>query len=339
VIDRARLLIADLERIPDVVRAHAVAGVPDLGAPAPRQVVLTGLGSSRFAALALAPTLREAGLDVVVEHASTSRPVAVAAGTLVVAISSSGRTPETVAAAERARAAGATVLAVTNQPDSPVAGAASTVILLAAGEETCGVASVTYAATLAALVALAQALGAQLDAERVLADASEAAAQVIRGRDSWLGAGADLLGGGPPIHILADAGALGTAEQAALLFREGPRLDADATDAGDWLHVGIYSALPGYRAVLLAGTRYDAELIRTIHGRGGHVVAIGPAVGVAANDAQDRAEAAAAAVDANLVIPLPRPALRDPLVRAIAEPLVTSSLAAELWRRTRASDR
>lgn len=155
--DRARLLIADLERIPDVVRAHAAAGVPDLGAQAPRRIVLTGLGSSRFAALALASTLREAGLEVVVEHASTSRPVPVA-----------------------------------------------------------------------------------------------------------------------------------------------------------------------------AGTRYDAELFGTIQGRGGHIVAIGPTVGSAA--------AAAAVAAPNLAIPLPLPALRDPLVRAIAEPLVTSSLAAELWRRTRTSD-
>lgn len=331
--DRAELLVADLERIPGVLRAHAAAGVPALGARAPRQIVLTGLGSSRFAALAIVPTLRDAGLEVVVEHASTTRPAPIGDGTLVVAISSSGRTPETVAAAERARAAGAGVIAVTNRSDSPLAEAAEAVIPLAAGEEASGVASVTYAATIAALVRLARALGAEVDAERVLAEAAEAAVRVLRGRDTWLAAGADLLDGGAPVHVLADASALGTAEQAALLFREGPRLGADVTDAGDWLHVGIYTALPGYRAVLLAGTRYDAELLGTISGRGGRVVAIGPAVGSAPPAGFTPATAS------SLAIPLPPAAAGDPLVRAFVEPLVTSSLAAELWRRTRAADR
>jgi hypothetical protein len=166
-----------------------------------------------------------------------------------------------------------------------------------------------------------------VDPGRVLAAAAQAAAQVLRGRDGWLATGADLLAGGAPIHILADASALGTAEQAALLFRECPRLVADATDAGDWLHVGIYTALPGYRAVLLAGTRYDAELVGTIHGRGGRASRSGRSSPPLPRSSPP-----------DLAISLPGGAATGPADPRARRAARRPSLAAELWRRTQASD-
>lgn len=321
--DRAALLVKDLERVPAVLRRQAAASSPDVSGPGHHgdgRIVLTGLGSSRFAALAIAPILAAAGTAVVVEHASTARPAPVGPGTLVVAISSSGATRETVAAAGRAREAGARVLAITNRPTSPLTAAADGVLELEAGEEASGVASATFTATVAALLRLAGALGAPVDAPTVIAAAAEAAADALANRHAWLASAADILGGGAPIHVIGDASALGTVEQAALLFRECPRLDADATDAGDWLHVGIYTALPGYRALLLAGTPYDEEIVRTIHGRGGRMVAVGPPL-----------------ADADLAIALPGACLRDPVARALVEPIVAASLAAELWRRVPAA--
>lgn len=329
-IDRSSLLMSDLERIPDVLRGHAEAArhgipMPSLSAPrAPRarRIVLTGLGSSRFAALAAAPTLRDAGLEVIVEHASTQWPAPLATGTLLVAISNSGRTREVVAAANRGRGAGAAVLAITNDPDSALAVAADNVLLLDAGDEASGVASVSYTATVATLYHLARALGAEIDADRMLVDAARIATEILAGRESWLHEAADLLDDGAAIHLLADASALGTAEQPALLFREGPRLHADATDAGDWLHVEIYTALPGYRAVLLSGTPYDDELVSVIQGRGGRIIAIGPA---------DTG-------NADLNIPVAGDGMVVPEIRALVEPLVPALIAAELWRRAKATD-
>ena len=326
-IDRALLLIADLERVPEVLRSHATAAREPVSLPgptntSPQRIVLTGLGSSRFAALVVAPTLVAAGLDVIVEHASTTRPTPIGRGTLLVPISSSGATPETVAAAERGRHAGAAVLAITNRPSSPLAAAADAVLLLEAGEETSGIASLTYAATVAALCRLAASLRAELDASASLEDAEANVESVLAGRAAWSGSAAELLDTGASIRLLADASALGTAEQAALLFREGPRIDADVTDAGDWLHVGLYTALPGYRAVLLAGTAYDRELVEVIHGRGGKIVAVGAA-------GPDTA-------DLRIDIPGGSPGA---LQAAFAEPVALSLIAAELWTRVHATDR
>ncbi|MBF8291082.1 MAG: hypothetical protein HW391_2050 [Chloroflexi bacterium] len=330
-IDRPALLVADLERIPAVLRAHATAPpltlAAALGHRRPERLVLTGLGSSRFAALAVESAFRAGGLEVIVEHASTSRPAPVDERTLVVGISSSGATQETVAAVARARAAGASTLAITNQPGSALAAAAGGVLTLDAADEASGVASLTFAATIAALTRLAAALGADIDALGLLEAAARAADEAIADRPGWLPAAADLLGTGVAIHVIGDAAALGDAEQAALLFRECPRLESDAMDAGDWLHVGIYTALPGYRALLLAGSPYDAEIVGTIHDRGGRVVAIGPAP---VGPTPERAERA------DLTIQLPPSAAGDPVVRSLVEPIVAASIAAELWHRASA---
>lgn len=334
--DRALLLVADLERVPMVLRGHADAARERLAIPgainsSPRRIVLTGLGSSRFAALVVAPALLAAGLEVIVEHASTIQPAPIGPGTLLVPISSSGRTLETVAAAERGGRAGAAVLAITNQSVSPLAAAADAVLPLRAGDETSGIASVTYAATVAALCRLAASLGVRLDAGPLLEDAAANVESVLASRAAWKGWAADILGTGAAVHLLADAAALGTAEQAALLFREGPRINADVTDAGDWLHVGLYTALPGYRAVLLSGTPYDDELVEVIHGRGGKIVTVGTA-------GPRTAGPGAGPGAADLRIPVPMAHSRG-LQAAFAEPMALALIAAELWARAHATDR
>ena len=105
------------------------------------------------------------------------------------------------------------------------------------------------------------------------------------------------------------------------MLREGPRLPAEAHDAGDWLHTAIYRALPGHRAVLFGGTPYDETLVRTIAGRGGKTLVVGsPVEGAALVDRP-------ASVDAG------RHARPRPRRSVVAE-----LLSAELWRRAAATD-
>ena len=73
----------------------------------------------------------------------------------VVAASQSGETPDVVAYVERARAAGALTVAVTNDPGSALADAAERVLPLAAGPELSIAATKTYTNTVAALALLA----------------------------------------------------------------------------------------------------------------------------------------------------------------------------------------
>jgi len=103
-----------LERL-DPGQADAVADRLD----AARHVVVTGEGRSGFMARAFAMRLMHLGLDVHVVGETTTP--ALRAGDTVVAVSGSGTTAATVRVAEQAVSVGAEVLAVTTDPQSPLA--------------------------------------------------------------------------------------------------------------------------------------------------------------------------------------------------------------------------
>jgi glucosamine--fructose-6-phosphate aminotransferase (isomerizing) len=328
--DRAALLLEDSLAEPAMLEAllsaYAAPGGPLAELPTTRlagaRIVFTGLGSSRYGALDAAPGLRIGGRSVSVELASTdpARATPPAPDVVLVAVSASGRTSEVLETVRRHRRT-SLVVAVTNHPDAPIATEADVVLPLLAGEERSGVASLTFTATVAVLALLAGRLG-HGPAAADLRPAVGGLRAVGDGRDRWLGPAADTLDGAGAIGVVGDGGTIGTLEQAALMLREGPRLAAHAHDAGDWLHTAIYTALPGYAALLVTGTRYDRELLRTIGRRAGRIVTAG----------EDRTDGAAAWV------PLPTMAGAHPIVRSLTVSAVAGILAAELWSRTRASD-
>ena len=325
VADRVRALLDDIEAAPDelaaVVQAQAVAirEIP-LGALARPAWRFTGMGSSRFAALDAAARLRASGRDAHAELASASGGSAGGRDTLVVAISASGRTAQAVAAAERHRGS-SFVVGLTARGDSALAGAADAVVPLAATvAETSGIATMTYRATVAALAALVD----DGDAEalrRRLGTAPDALRALRGGGSAWAHRAADVLDGGRPVHVLGDGLRAGLVEQAALMLREAPRLAATAWDTGDWLHVGVYTLVPGDPVLLYAGSPADDEAVGVIRARGGRIVAVGGDV-----------------PEAEVNVPLPESALDDPVVRALVEPAVAELLAAELWSRTTAQE-
>ena len=282
--DRAAALLEDVLGEPtmlaDLLDAYGAKGGPLSEVPEPGgqvRVVFTGLGSSRFAALDPAVLLQSSGLPAWVEFASADAASPPSRDVVLVAISASGRTRETVAVAERHRGT-SLVVAVTNQPGSPLAAAGDVVLPLHAGVETSGVSSRTFLATITVLSLLSDRLHGRAPDVGTLRPAVEGLHSVLEGRGAWLAAPAALLDGADAIGVIGPAASQGLAEQAALLFREGPRLRASAHEAVDWAHTTIYTALPGYRAVLLPGTPDAARLAAVVAGRGGETVAVEVAV-------------------------------------------------------------
>ena len=306
------------ERLARTLDAYTGEGSPlrALPPPAPERVLLIGMGSSHYAALTAAAHLRARGVDAVAELASTGLASAPRSGTLAVGISASGATPETVAALARHRGTAVTV-AVTNRPESDLGGVADVTLPLHSGEEAGGVACVSFQATLAVLLLLCGRLtGAPTEPE--LRPAVEAAAVLREARDDWLDPVLGLLEGAQTITTIAPAERLSSALQGALMLREGPRLPAVATETGDWLHVDVYlTKRPGYRALLFAGSRFDADVLEWAAKRGATVVSVGAAV-----------PRAAAAIS--------YPKAADGLVATLVETGVPELLAAELWRRATA---
>jgi fructoselysine-6-P-deglycase FrlB-like protein len=319
--DRVEAFLDDILAAPDelalVLDAHAraIRALPADVLARPRWRLI-GMGSSRFAALDAAAALRAAGLDAAAETATASNPSPAGDDTVAIAISSSGRTLEVLAAAERHRGS-SFVVGLTGRADSPLADRVDAVVPLVAGRaESAGIASLSYRSTVAALAILGDAaLGRPPGAG--LAAAVPALDALLRGRSAWLDAAAGVLDAGRAVHVLGDGTRTGAVEQAALMLREAPRIPAFAFETGDWLHVGLYTLLPGDPVLLLGGSPADAEALATVQARGGSRVAVG------ARDA-----------DADAQVPLPEDALGDPRVRALVEPAVAELLAAELWRRT-----
>ncbi|MGZ5293129.1 MAG: SIS domain-containing protein [Actinomycetota bacterium] len=276
--------LADLEEKPAALRSLAnrldEAG-PWAPIEVPERIVLMGMGSSRYAAGVAATRLRAAGIDAVAEYASLESGSPGRSGTLAVGISASGGTAETIEALTRHRGTGAVAAALTNVLGSSVTHDADLVVDMAAGDEAGGVACRSFQHTLALLLALeARLTGAPVSAVtgwvRAAANATE---DLLARRDVWLDPAGELLAEGQATFTIAPGERLSSAEQGALMLREGPRRTADACESGDWLHVDVYLTKPlDYRAILFAGSRFDGAIMAWMRDRGGRVLAVGGAV-------------------------------------------------------------
>ena len=285
----------------------------------PTGIAFSGLGSSRYAALTAASEARRLGIAAWPELASSAAPAPPSPDQVLVAISASGRTHETVESARRFRAGGGRVIAMTNEPSSPLAAEGDHVLPLLAGAEGAGIATRTFRATLAVSAMLIRRWADPAWAVRSLRPTVARLEAVMGAVDTWLTTAVELFEGRMAIDVLGDDADAALVHQAALMLREAPRQPAVPHDTADWLHTAVYLTLPGHRALLFSGSPSDAEVVDTIRRRGGETVVVGPPVDGAA-----------------LTIGLPES--EGPFERAIVASVVAELLSAELWRRTTAED-
>ncbi|MEV4573146.1 SIS domain-containing protein [Nonomuraea jabiensis] len=280
----SELYLSDLEAKPAALRDLAAAlreenpfaALP----PGLTRVLFLGMGSSRYAAGVAALRLRRAGVDAYADYASAQATYPAAADTLVVPISATGSSRETLDAVERYTGGPSYLAALTNTQGSPLAERADLVVDMRAGEERGGVACRTFQHTLALLLALEDHLtGTGRDLPKLLERAAEATADLLDRRDAWLPMTMELLDGDRGVYTIAPAERLSSAEQSALMFREGPRRPADACETGDWSHVDVYlTKTLDYRALLYPGSRYTEQAMDWVRERGSTVVTVGAEV-------------------------------------------------------------
>lgn len=301
---------ASLERLADAFRA----GDPLAEVPAgSRRVVFLGMGSSRYAAGVAALRLRAAGIDAAAEYASAEIGSPPSRDTLVVAISASGASAETVAAAERHRGR-SRLIVLTERPESTLATLADVVVELHAGEERGGVACRSFQHTGIVLRALEARLGGRpIEAAALCERVAAASADLLDRRAGWLPPVLEALDGPDGVHLLAPAERLASAEQGALMIREGPRRPAAASETGDWSHVDVYlTKTLDYRALVFAGSRWERSALGWLAKRGSTIVAVGGDVPGARVTVRYRGDA-------------------DPDAPALAEVLVAELVAARWW--------
>ncbi len=250
---------------------------------APRAVVTCARGSSDHAAT-FAKYLIETRLGVLTSSASPS--VSSVYGVkqnlnecLFLAISQSGRSPDLVSAARAAKAAGATVVALVNTDDAPLADVADYVLPLCAGPEQSVAATKSYIASLAAIVHLVAAWtndNILLDALVTAPDALARAWQL-----DW-GAAMPTLRNTSHLYVIGRGVGLGIAQEAALKCKETCRLHAEAFSGAEVRHGPQALLQSNFPALLLTQddeTRLDLEaLARDLVARDVNVMIAGCAV-------------------------------------------------------------
>jgi len=220
---------------------------------APRALVTCARGSSDHAAT-YAKYLVETRAGVLVSSSSPSVSSIYLArqdlrGCVFLAISQSGRSPDLLASAQQARAAGALVIALVNSEDSPLADIAQHTLPLCAGEEKSVAATKSFIASLAALMHL---VGAWTNDPELL-DALRAAPALLE--ESWAldwSAALKVLEPASNLYVIGRGLGLGIAQEAALKCKETCGLHAEGFSSAEVLHGPAGVLAPRFPALLLS---------------------------------------------------------------------------------------
>jgi glucosamine--fructose-6-phosphate aminotransferase (isomerizing) len=177
---------------------------------------------------------------------------------LVLGISQSGRSPDIVAVLEEGQRQGALTLAVTNDPDSPLAAQADYVIPLHAGEERAVAATKTYTAQLTTLALLSCTLGDDPDRLEALRRVPLAVERVLD-REELIADAVERYRYMETCVVLGRGYNYATAFEIALKLKELNYLIAEPYSSADFMHGPIAVIGSGFPALVVApnGKMFD----------------------------------------------------------------------------------
>jgi glutamine---fructose-6-phosphate transaminase (isomerizing) len=275
---------------PAVVRAQLRANrdaIGELGMAlreySPRAVVTCARGSSDHAAT-YARYLIETRTGLLASSAAPSVSSLYDAkadlrSVLFLAISQSGASPDLLAAVQAAKTAGAFVVALVNDEDSPLARASSHVIPLRAGAEESVAATKSYIASLSAIVQL---VGQWTRDDGLLQALDGAPDQLERAWHLDWSAAIEPLRDAGSLYVVGRGLGLGIAQEAALKLKEACGLHAEGFSSAELRHGPVALVGRGFPVLAFAQgdeTRADVEaLARELAGLGARVLLAGSQV-------------------------------------------------------------
>jgi glucosamine--fructose-6-phosphate aminotransferase (isomerizing) len=232
----------------------------------PPVVITCARGSSDHAATFAKYLIETRALTPVASHAPSVSSVYSTAWrkldrALFVAISQSGRSPDLIVSARAARDAGAFVVAIVNDADSPLAETAQVTIPILAGPERSVAATKSFSASLLALIGLV----ASWTIERDLQDALIRAPEALRQAWSldWSPALATLANAAS-LFVLGRGLSLGIAQEAALKLKETCGLHAEAYSAAEVKHGPMAIVGSGFPVLMLPPNDEARELFEPL---------------------------------------------------------------------------
>jgi glutamine---fructose-6-phosphate transaminase (isomerizing) len=267
-------MYCEAEQSADVVRQQVAANserLERLGERlrklAPRVVVTCARGSSDHAAT-FAKYLIETRLNILTSSAAPSvssvyEATPNLAGTVFLAISQSGASPDLLATVRSAKVAGALVVALVNAESSPLAQAADFTVPLCAGIERCVAATKSYIASLSAIIQLVASWAR--DSE-LLKELARAPALLERAWHLDWSAAVTRLRVASDLYVIGRGLGLGAAQEAALKFKETCGLHAEAVSSAEVRHGPMALIRAGFPVLIFAQndeTRAGVESLAT----------------------------------------------------------------------------
>ena len=208
-----------------------------LRAEPPRAVVTCARGSSDHAAT-YARYLIEAHTHVLTSSAAPSVSSVYEAqsdleGTLFIAISQSGKSPDLLAATRNAKDSGALTVALCNTIDSPLMKLVDVAVPLHAGPERSVAATKSY---ITSLSCIAQLLANWVEDRRLLATLPQVPEMLARAWECDWTRAVETLRGAVNLFVVARGFGLGIAQEAALKLKETCGLHAEAFSSAEVKH-------------------------------------------------------------------------------------------------------
>ena len=268
-----------LEANRDLVRDLA----EKLRATRPRGVVTFARGSSDHAAT-FAKYVIETRVGVLTSSgapsiASVYRDPPDFSGTLALAISQSGQSPDILAAVEAARRGGALTVALVNAERSRLEAAVDITVPLQSGPEQSVAATKSYVAALAAVLHLV----AEWTEDEALLDALGAVpAKLAQAFECDWSPLVEHLKGARGLYVIGRGPGLGVAQEAALKLKETCRIHAEAFSSAEVRHGPMELVGPDFPLLLFRQSDESAEgveqLARDVIARGAPVFVAGAEV-------------------------------------------------------------
>lgn len=196
-----------------------------------------------------------------------------AAGALGISVSQSGKSPDIVRMTESIAASGAYTVAITNEPASPLANAASATLPIHAGPELSVAATKTFVTSLVAGLCLL----AELKGDDALIAAIRGLPRHLENavRCDWSGAVGDI--GGGSLFTLGRGPSWAMSNEAALKFKETCQLHAESYSSAEVLHGPVSIVGDAFPVIAFAASDAAEDAVASvadeIAGKGANVFA------------------------------------------------------------------
>jgi fructoselysine-6-P-deglycase FrlB-like protein len=264
------LFLKDVSRKPSVLEQLQGYdfGWPELKG---KRIFFVGMGSSHFAAKTIAQRLQVRGINAYAMLASAEFLPVINKNDVVIAITASGNSIETNEFISRIKVP---VLLLTNNENLKVENCST--IYMNASKEEGGVSSLSYMATLIALLQLEERLTGKSGLDDSISKAITASKHILDSEELWKPLLSDFVQGPNGVQFAAPLERLSSAEQSALMIRECARRKSDASEVGDWSHIDVYlTKSTDYRLIAFTGSRWTDQMLDWTTKRDSKVLLIG----------------------------------------------------------------